>query len=239
MNSAFYTAGLGAAMQQNKMNVISNNMANINTTGFKSKNPVFSELVYSNYTTTENQLQSGHGMRLDKTSENSSQNGALVPTDGKLDFAINGDGYFAVQKLDGEDVLYSRDGRFQISIFDDTAYLTNSSGLLVLNEDQEPIEMEGLTTNATLEQMGVGVFYIPIKDGMISEGYGTYSLTDKNGEAEVMENPKLIRGSLESSNADLATEMTRIMEAQRAYSLSLKMVQTSDEVEQEINSLRR
>lgn len=240
MNTAFYTATSGALAQQNKMNVISNNMANVNTTAFKRKSPVFADLLYTNYVSGgEGPLQSGTGLRLDKTNDNFAENGALLPSGGELDFAINGDGFFALSNLDGEEILYTRDGRFAISFFEDEAYLTNSSGMVVLNSEGEPIEMTDLTTNAKTEELDIGVYSIPVKDGLISAGYGNYRLTEKNGEPEVMEAPEVIRGYLESSNADLATELTQVIEAQRAYSFSLKMVQTADELEQEINSLRR
>lgn len=240
MNAAFYTAGAGASAHQSKMNVISNNMANISTTGFKRKVPVFADLIYSNHPSGGvGPLQAGNGLKIDKTSDNFSEIGAPVPTEGKLDFAINGEGFFAVQQMDGEEVLYTRDGRFAISYFDETPYLTNTSGMLVLNADGEPIEMEDLTTDATMEALNIGVFSIPVKDGMISEGYSNYSITEKNGEPELIEFPELVRGALESSNVDMATEMTQVMEAQRAFSFALKMVQTSDELEQEVNTLRR
>lgn len=239
MNAAFYTAGAGASAHQSKMNVISNNMANISTTGFKRKVPVFADLVYSNYPSGGGPLQTGNGLKIDKTSDNFAETGAPIPTEGKLDFALNGEGFFAVSQMDGEEVLYTRDGRFAISYFDETPYLTNTSGMLVLNADGEPIEMDGLTTDAKMEELNIGVFSIPVKDGMISEGYGNYSITEKNGEPELIEFPKLLRGALEASNVDMATEMTQVMEAQRAFSFALKMVQTSDELEQEINALRR
>lgn len=240
MNTSFYTAASGALAQQNKMNVISNNMANVNTTAFKRKSPVFADLLYTSHASGGGApLQTGNGLKLDKTSDNFWENGAIIPSGGKLDFAINGDGFFAVQTMDSEEVLYTRDGRFGISFFDEEAYLTNSAGMLVLNTEGEPIEMTDLSPDATMEQLEIGVYSIPVKDGLVSAGYGNYRLTEKNGEPEVMENPMLIRNCLESSNADLATEMTQVMEAQRAYSFSLKMVQTADELEQEINSLRR
>lgn len=240
MNSAFYTASVGVGAFQSKMNVISNNMANINTTGYRSKTAVFSDLMYHNYNTQGNgHLQEGKGVRLDKTTSNFTVDGALVPTSGKLDFAINGDGFFAVQNLDSEDTLYTRDGRFMMSMIDDTMYLTNSSGQVVLNADEEPIDMSELTTTSSLEELNIGVYTVPIKDGMISDGFNNYRLVEKNGEPELVESPMLLRGYLESANVDMGQEMSSVIEAQRAYSLTLKMVQTADEVEQEVNSLRR
>lgn len=240
MYSHFYTATAGASMQQSKMNVLANNMANLNTTGYKAKAPVFADLMYDNYTDAQaGHLQTGNGVKLDKTTNDFTTSGSLVPTSGSLDFAIVGDGFFAVQDMDGEEIKYTRDGRFMISNLEDTMYLTNALGQLVLNTEGDVIEMDELTKDASLEELNIGVYNIPIKDGMISDGYNNYTLTEKNGEPEVLETINLRRGYLESSNADMANEMSQVIEAQRAYSFALKMIQTSDEVEQEVNSLRR
>lgn len=243
MNSSFYTAAVGAYAHQSKLNVISNNMANINTTAFKTSTPVFSDLLYTDMPDAlGGKLQRGNGVRLDKTDIDFTKYGAPLPTENNLDFTIDGPGFFAVQDMDGEDTYYTRDGRFRITNIDDTLYLTNYSGQLVLNTDGEAIEVdEEMAEQITnLEgEIDIGVYRFPIENGMIPVGFSNYQPTEKNGDPEAVENPTLMRGYLESSNVDMATQMASIIETQRAFSYALKMVQTSDEVEQEVNSLRR
>lgn len=245
MQSSFYTAAVGAYAHQSKLNIISNNMANVNTTAYKTARPVFADLLYADMPDNQGvKLQRGSGLKMDRTATNFRNYGAPEATDNKMDFCINGEGYFAVQDLDGEDVLYTRDGRFKVSNIDDTLYLTNSAGKVVLSPDLEAIEVdeeyaEKLKDGADASELNIGVFKFTVEDGLERAGYNNYKADEKNGEAEAVEEPAILRGYLEGSNVDMATELTQVIEAQRAFSYALKMVQASDEVEQEINSLRR
>lgn len=240
MYSSFYTAGAGVRAQQSKMDVVSNNIANVNTTGYKTKNAVFSDLMYVDHQDAQaGHLQVGKGVKLSATRTVLQKEGGLQQTGNSLDFAIQGDGFFALSDLNGENTVYTRDGRFMISSLDETMYLTNSSGLLVLNSEGDPIEMDELDINADLADLDIGVYTIPVRDGMVEDGYNNYRLIDRNGEPEAIEGAQLHRGYLETSNVDVAREFSQIIETQRAYSMTLKMVQTSDEIEQDINSLRR
>lgn len=99
MNLSFYNGALGARMQQEKLNVIGNNVANVNTEGFKSKNPVFSNLMYMNMNAGENantRLRAGAGVRLEKTDTNM-EAGTLIETGNPLNFTIAGEGLFALR----------------------------------------------------------------------------------------------------------------------------------------------
>lgn len=244
MNASFYTAAAGAYAHQSKLDVISNNFANINTTGFRASTAVFADLMYTDRPGAQagGHLQEGNGLKLDKTDIDLRTGGSMDQTEGKLDFAINGNGFFAVQTLNAEDIFYTRDGRFMISQIEDAFYLTNAEGKVVLNPDQEPIEITeemGDNLDKVAEMVNIGVFDFPIINGMTQSGFNNFQPVEKNGEVEVIEAPDIRNGFLEASNVDMGNEMSRVIEAQRAYSYSLKMVQTSDEVEQEINSLRR
>ena len=226
--------------QQSKMDIVANNLANINTTGYKSKSPVFSELAYLNFQDAmEGHLQNGKGAKIARGNAVLQVSGGLQQTGGNLDFMINGKGFFALSDMEGEVTRYTRDGRFMISNIDDTMYLTNSSGLMVLNSDGDPIEMTDLTDGSSLDELNIGVFNIPIQDGMIEDGFNNYLITEKNGEPEIIEGADVKRGYLETSNVDMAKEFSNVIEAQRAYSLTLKMLQAADEIEQDINTMRR
>ena len=109
MNLSFYNGALGARMQQEKLNVIGNNVANVNTEGFKSKNPVFSNLIYMNMNAGENantRLRAGAGVRLEKTDTNM-EAGTLIETGNPLNFTIAGEGLFALRNPADNSTLYT------------------------------------------------------------------------------------------------------------------------------------
>lgn len=246
MKTAFYTAAVGADSQQAKMGVLANNMANAETNGYKSKNAVFADLMYTNME-ADGRGRKGHSVRLAGTESTMRQEGALEQTGGSYDFAIDGDGFFAVLNPDTDQVSYTRNGRFQLSNEDGVFYLTDSLGRQVLDKDESPIEFfqdgdEGGDVNLLNR---IGIYKVPIVDGMTASGMGAYEVTDKNGDVAVQDasdggkSSTLRQGMLESSNVDMTKELSEIMEAQRAYQMALKMIQTSDELEQLENELRR
>ncbi|MGL5255947.1 MAG: flagellar hook-basal body protein [Proteocatella sp.] len=239
MNQSFYTASVGAGMHQSRLDIISNNLANINTDGYKTKNSVFSNLIYNNINEAQQSrsLKSGTGIKVDQTETDFSQ-GQLSNTGSNLDYAIRGAGYFAVQSPVTREVFYTRDGSFMMSQpvdFDgDNFNLVSKEGYYVLDSNQEPI----VIANAE-ELPDIGVFTFQILNGMESLGDGKFKPTPKNGTPElVLEGEILERGSVEMSNVDLAREMSKIVETQRAYQFAIKMIQTSDEITGMVNSLR-
>lgn len=254
MNLSFYNGALGARMQQERLNVIANNVANVNTEGFKSKNAIFSNLVSMNLNASENantNLRAGSGVKLEKTDTNM-KDGSLRQTDNPLDFAITGEGFFAVQNPADNSISYTRNGTFiQSERADGAFYLATSEGHLVLGKDNQPIKLFGKEEEemlADLDEEGnakpqtlkerIGVFAFDNYNDMTSAGSNRFIPVEKNGAPTLMEGNRIAEGAVESSNVDFAQEMTRIMETQRAYQYALKMVSTSDEVEGIINSLR-
>lgn len=239
MNTSFYTASVGAGMQQSKLDVIANNMANINTDGYKSKSAVFSNLIYSNINEAQKSrsLKSGTGVKIQATDIDFSR-GNINQTGNPLDYAIMGDGYFAVQNPQTEEIFYTRDGGFMMSEpsdFDgETFNLSTKEGYRVLDADEQPIEL-----TSPEESLNIGVFKFPISNGMQSVQNGRLQIVEKNGEPELVDSDGILeRGSVETSNVDIAREMSKIIEAQKAYQFSIKMIQTSDEVQGIVNSLR-
>lgn len=235
MDTSFYSAVRGAMTQQRNMDIISNNIANINTTGYKSKTASFQDLVYYNMNAPAGEvtrLEAGTGAVVNRTETDFSQAG-LTQTGRLLDFAIQGNGFFMLRNPSDNSVSYTRNGNFQLSQRGDGFYLADAEGKLVLDAQQNPIRYEeGQLTSVP------AVYDFVHTNGMLSIGEGEYVPADKNGAPVLTEDAKLIQGSLENSNVDLATEMSKVIESSRAYSYMLKMVQTSDEVEQTINSLR-
>ncbi|WP_312647749.1 flagellar hook-basal body protein [Aminipila sp.] len=256
MDISFYTAGVGAKAQQSKLDVIGNNMANVNTTAYKSQSAGFVDLLYSNIRDSadkDSQLKVGSGTRLDKTDSNFN-NGGVQPTDNPTDYTIVGSGFFAVQNPATNEIYYTRDGSFQHSLRNDGEfYLVTANGELVLDKNLERIKVDLPGKEDTKDTKGTkdtnnakaaeevqkpGVFDFKIKDGMLLQGDNLFSPTAKNGAPILKEDAQLQSGYLELSNVEVSNEMVKLIETQRAYSMSLKMVQTSNEIEEVINNLR-
>ena len=250
MDISFYTAGVGAKAHQSKLDVIGNNIANVNTTAYKAQNAGFVDLLYSNIRDTagtNTSLKVGSGTRVEKTDINFEGSGVQA-TDNPTDYAIIGSGFFAVQDPATNEVYYTRDGSFQHSLRNDGEfYLTTANGELVLDKNFEQIktgkedaeDKENTDGKDRMESMAEpGIFDFKIKDGMLLKGDNLYQPVAKNGQPVLQEDAKLQNACLELSNVEVSDQMVKLIEAQRAYSMSLKMVQTSNEIEEVINSLR-
>lgn len=238
MDMSFYTAAVGAQQQQLRMNVQANNIANVNTYGYKAEKPSFYTLMYGDLLGIDNEnLPRGTGARM-LHANSDFDGGALADTGRPLDFAIIGSGFFAVQDPATGEIAYTRDGSFTKSHSlradgSDVWYLSDGDGRFVMGTDGNPVEI-----TEEQENLPIAVFDFINKDGMYHIGANRFSPVDKNGPPMQVESPTIYQGMLEASNADLAYEMTKVIEAQRSFSYALRMVQTSDEVTSTINGLR-
>lgn len=234
MNMSFYSAAAGAAAHQSKLDVVANNMANVNTYGYKAKSASFSDLMYNNLVGSEGEnsnAKMGSGVKLDKTNI-SFNKGNMSPSESKLDFYIEGRGFFGVQNPQTKEIVYTTNGNFVMSEKGDEFYLSSKDGNFVLGKDGQPI-----TINDVEEEIQPAVYEFPRNTNLICVG-DTNFISFDNGVAPIMVDATVRQGSLESSNVDISQEMTRVIEAQRAYQYSLKMIQTTDEVQNLINNLR-
>ena len=246
MLQAFYSATVGAQQQMLRMDVQGNNIANVNTNGYKAQVPAFQALMYGMLDGIDgSQLPRGSGAYMSGTPTNWEE-GTIQETGRNLDFAILGDGYFALYNPGTREVSFTRDGAFTLAGFQETTdrtdekgqpvvetvyYLSDGEGRQVLGQDGYPIQVSDPDADLT-----VGVFTIQYKDGLQRAGSSRFLTGDKNGTVWVS-NSQVQRGMLETSNTDLATELSQVIEAQRSYSYVLKMMQTADEVETTINGL--
>ena len=256
MIQGFYSAAVGAQQQMRNLDIRGNNVANVNTYGYKAQVPAFESLMYGMLGGIDgSQLPRGSGSALALTGTDQSA-GAMEQTGRQLDFAIAGEGFFALFDPASGEVSFTRDGSFTLSPFQmavqedtgaepvDTAvenggeqtlqtqyYLSDGEGRQVLGTDGYPI----VVTDPAAD-LPIGVYSIQYQDGLERAGSSRFLMNGKNGSVW-MSTAKLQRGYLESSNADLATELTGVIEAQRSYSYALKMVTTADEVETTINNL--
>lgn len=240
MLQSFYNAALGAQQEMQRLNVHANNIANVNTQGYRAEVPNFQALMYGMVNGIDGaQLPKGTGTYM-MTTTTDYRGDALQPTGRKQDYAIEGDGFFALYEPGTGQISYTRDGSFTIGEFVETGedgqpqsvwYLTDGEGRQVLNTEGYPI----VVTDPEAEQP-VGVFLVQYQDGMEHLDSSRFLAGDKNG-AIYISTAKVHRGYLEASNVNLAGEIGKVIESQRAYSYALKMVQTADEVETTVNGL--
>ena len=247
MNQSFFIASVGAHQQLKRLTVHGNNIANLNTYGFKAEKSRFASLMYDDLKASDEEMRPyGVGAAL-WTTDTDFKSGAFTQTLRDQDYAIAGDGFFAIADLNTGAITLTRNGAFVISelmrptgevdengqdILERIYYLSDNEGRFVLSDTGGMIEVEN-----EHEKMPVGIFDYMNYDGM-EHVYDTYfRAVDKNGGIRQGEGT-LMQGFLEMSNADLAEEMTKVIESQRAYGMALKMVQTSDEIETTINGLR-
>lgn len=250
MNMSFYVGAIGADNCLNKLSVVSNNLANVNNTGYKPKTAVFSELI--NYNLNDDieavtELQAGASMRVQRT-YTSFDVSAFHQTGDLLNYALGEKNtFFMVQDVATGAISYTRDGNFHRGEINGVFYLTAKNGKLVLDENRQPIELlmplrdeNGAVIEEEDErvqaQPGIVTFNLPSR--LLSIGDNEYVPSDEGVEPIPVESPYLETGVLEMSGTNTADEFVKMIETQRAFTYALKMVQTSDDTTQTINSLR-
>jgi flagellar basal-body rod protein FlgG len=260
MIRSLYSAATGMESQQLNLDVISNNLANVNTAGFKKSKVEFQDLLYDTISApgaeqgSGNQLptgiQVGHGSNPVATSRVFTE-GELTQTGQNLDIAINGDGFFEVQMPDGS-LAYTRDGSLKT---DSQGRIVTADGLPVQGGFQPvptgttsiTISADGTvtTTGASGTQNSqIQLVRFANPAGLLAVGRNLYTETPASGTPETG-NPNqngfgsLQEGYLEMSNVKVVEEMVNMIVAQRAYEINSKAVQAADEMMQESNNLRR
>lgn len=237
MIRAYYTATAGAKAYQKNLDVIANNLSNLQTQGYKALKGEFSDLLYTNISRTGENLMVGSGSKLLKTDSIFSE-GAFLETGKETDYAIVGDGFFAIQK--GDEIFYTRNGAFSVAEIDDELYLTLDGGF-VLNSNGEPInlsaESEELEEGYELEKIP-GVTKFTNNFDLERIGDSLFAIINEDAEYEVAESPDLMVGYVESSNVEMVGELTNMIQAQRAFQFNSRIIQVADEIEQTINTLK-
>ena len=247
MDHSFYTAATGAQQQMRNLNIQANNMANINTVGYKAQMSRFGSLYQQRMDSITGADDSyGVGAALLMTSTDHSQ-GAPLYTGRDHDYMIDGNGYFALVDLNTRQVTFTRNGAFNLTTYERATGEVDAEGNPVIETVLTLTDEEGrfvlgrngnilVVTNPGLKQ-DIGIFDFGNYDGMEHVEGTEFLPVGKNGNL-YYGTGELMKGALEGSNVDVAEAMTKLIEAQRAYSVALKMVQTSDEIENEINKLR-
>lgn len=261
MIHSLHIARTGLDAQQTRLDVISNNLANVSTTGFKKGRAVFEDLLYQiirqpgAQSTQQTQLPSGFqlgvGVRTVATERIFTQ-GSLQQTGNALDVAISGRGFFQIQKPDGG-TAYTRDGSFQV---DNQGNLVTASGYAVLPNLQIPadalvvsIARDGIVSVTqpgnpnTITQLGQLQLATFINNaGLQSQGENLFVETAASGPPQIG-NPGtdglglLNQSFVETSNVNVAEELVNMIIAQRAYELNSRAITTSDQMLQRLTQL--
>jgi flagellar basal-body rod protein FlgG len=263
---ALHSASTGLNALSTELDVIANNLANVNTTAFKSQRVNFEDLIYqhkkqpgvenANGDRSTAGLQVGLGTQISNT-QYDFELGSANPTGRELDLYIEGDGFFEVEILSeqGGGVGFTRAGNF----------FTNRDGELVLGNSQGPRVVPGITIDPDAESISIaadGTVNVTNSDGSISNagqlqlntfvnregiksiGGNIYVATEASGPA-IPGIPgegalgTLLQGHLESSNVDPVGELVDLIKTQRAFEMNSQTIQAADEVLQVVGNLRR
>src|SRR5580658_4553217 len=218
MNSALWAAKTGLDAEESQMAVVANNLANVNTTGYKETRGVFQDLYYQNVhqvggSTTQDTLAPtgmnlGTGVQMVSTEKLYTQ-GSVNQTGNSLDLAINGRGFFQVLMPDGT-MAYTRDGSFQ----------TNATGQVVTASGY--VLQPAITIPSGAQSITIGT------DGTVSVLLAGQTAPSTVGTLQ--------QGATESSNVDVVSEMVNMIETQRAYEMDSKAIQTTDQMLQNLST---
>jgi len=257
MDASMWVAKTGLDAQQTRMNVISNNLANVNTTGFKRDRAVFEDLLYQNVRQAGGQtdatsqaptgLMLGTGVRVVATEKLHGQ-GNMVNSQNPLDVAIAGEGFFQIAQADGT-IAYTRDGNFKLSA---TGQLVTSNGALLQPAITVPTTAASITVGRdgtvsvelntggqqVLGQVQIARFVNP--SGLQSMGQNLMKESPASGTPQVLKPGQtgagtLMQGTLEASNVNVVEEMVNMIETQRAYEINSKAISAVDGMLKYIN----
>jgi flagellar basal-body rod protein FlgG len=261
MNPGLRTSASGMKAQQLMVDTIANNLANVNTTGFKRSRVSFEDVLYETLegartvnpadAQTLAPVQIGKGVRLAAILRLHTQ-GAPEQTGRPLDLTIEGDGLFQVQKPDGS-TAYTRDGSFTVS---DTGAIVTNGGYKLIPNVSLPQDAQGITispsgmvsatsgsgTAMDLGRIELARFVNP--SGLMSLGENLYAETAASGQpvtgfAQEQGFGRVLQGMLEGSNVEIVTEMTDMIAAQRAYEINAKAIRAGEDMMQATNELIR
>lgn len=260
---ALHTAATGMAAQELNVQVISNNIANLRTTGFKKQTAAFQDLIYEHVRRVGAQASDqgtilpvgvdiGGGVKTVGTPRSMTQ-GTLSQTGNDLDLAISGEGFFKILMPDGT-YQYTRDGTFQMDnqgrvvtaqgnpVQPTITVPQNASGITVNEQGQVSVTLPGSSTSSIIGTINVTRFIN--KAGLQPVGSNQFTETPssgppQDGTANTEGYGKITQGSLEQANVDVVSEMSDLIAAQRAYEMNAKVISAADQMMQSTTALFR
>jgi len=259
---ALYIASTGMAAQERNVEIISNNIANMRTTGYKRQRAEFQDLLYQQLrragaqtsdtgTLAPTGIEIGSGVKTAATPRIMSQ-GTVTGTEAELDLAVSGEGFFAVQLPDGR-TAYTRDGSFERgadgTLVNTDGYQVQPGITIPTNANQVAISADGVVeayigTSSTPTQLGqLQLFRFANKEGLESIGDNNFVETPSSGAAQAgTPNSdgmgKVMQGYLEEANVNSVTEIADLIAAQRAYEMNARVISGADEMLSSVSQLR-
>lgn len=260
MLNALRSAATGMEAQQVRIDGIANDLANVNTTGYKKAKADFEDLYYdqikspgaleNSSTKSPTGIQVGHGTKLTAIAKVFTQ-GEVQQTQQQLDLAISGNGFFTVKDTSGN-TYYTRNGTFVVNA---EGQMATSSGMLLEPQISVPAEAttvtiaadgtvstlaEGQTSATSLGQITLAM--IPNPAGLKNMGGNNYTVTDASGAATSVTagqsgSGKIMQGFLESSNVNVGESLINMIVAQRSYESNAKVIETADRMMQAVNNI--
>jgi flagellar basal-body rod protein FlgG len=260
---ALSTAATGMAAQEMNVQVISNNIANMNTIGYKAQRAEFQDLLYQDIERMGSQssdagtivptgIQVGTGVKPNAVYRLMSQ-GSLTQTTNPLDVAVNGRGYFQVQLPTGE-TAYTRAGNFSVNdvgqmvtadgytVLPQITIPQNATAITISKAGQVQVTIPGQTAPQTVGQMQLATFFN--EAGLDAQGSNLFLVSGASGQP-VVGNPGAIgfgtiqQGYTEASNVDAVSEITNLITAQRAYEMNSKVVNSADQMLQTTSQMKQ
>ncbi len=263
MIRAMGTAASGMKAQQMNIDTIANNLANVNTTGFKKSHTEFQDLLYEKVMpggqvdaegrALPNRIEIGHGVKLVATNKNFSQ-GTVISTGNPLDLMIEGDGFFQVRLAD-DTIKYTRDGSFKMdaerNVVTSAGYRLEPAVQLPEDALELSVSRDGIISvivqgdDSRVQEIGqLELARFPNSAGLMARGGNLMGETPASGRP-ILETPGLdgigetASGFLEMSNVETVDELVNMISAQRAYELNSKTITMADEMLQTVNRLKR
>jgi len=225
MDRGIFVALSGAVLQERRLEILTDNLANVNTAGFKKQKPVFEDSMPNDWGVRT--FAKSNGVSLDMSQ------GMNEKTDRKLDVAIKGDGFFAVDTPNG--TRYTRDGNFSMGI--DGTLMTKDGYAVKGDKSVIKLSTADVTIDAigNIEEKGIKIGKLKVVgfnrlDGLVREG-GYFAPADVTVKETVVDaNTQLQQGYIEVSNVNAVRAMTTMIEAMRSYETAAKMIQTMDDM---------
>lgn len=239
MNIAFFNASTALQAFQRKVENISHNVANVNTTAFKSQQLRFESAVLSQLDgNTAQPMLRGHGVVVASQATDFSQ-GAIETTNQALDFALMGPGFFAKETAEG--LVYTRNGAFRLGESDGSTYLVDAQGAYILDEQLQRIEINFDEPNLAIASIKnrLGIFQFDnVQNLRVSQNNGFVAQDNNRRFVDNQNSTVLINGALEMSNMNLSDGMVALINGQRSIQVNARVIQTADQLEEIINNLR-
>jgi flagellar basal-body rod protein FlgG len=239
MLNGLYSAASGMLAQQTRMDMLANDLANLNTTGYKQGRVSFRDLLYN----SEQGMQVGAGSAVVNAGRNYTE-GALQQTGDPLSLAINGPGFFQVRRADGS-IALTRSGDFTADARGDV--VTQSGERLVpplhlpkgTDLDKVSIAPDGTVTAGQKKIGQITVVGVTNTAGLQALGDNLFAPTSNSGSPKAVAGSQLAQGYLETSNVDLGSTMVDMIDAERSYQMDSRAIQNQDQMMQVANQIRQ